>query len=221
MTTQNILAFDLANFSSSFALMKEGRVVDSFYALEFRGQDVNLLSRLKVMLTKHSLVFQDLDLVVTTAGPGSFTGIRVGLATAQGLSFAASVPAIALNSFQWVRDTYAFDTSLEKKTLVVLESMRKELYVQQFDESGEMQGKPFMATPQEILNLQISDDIIYLGNGASELSVAPLFMPDAKGLLQCAAAIDSKDYSTFPCEPFYMRNADISKAKPLFEKKSS
>ena len=97
----NILAFELANFSCSIALSVKGEVVAFHQSDEYKGQDATLIPQINHMLIHNGLSFQQLDRIVTTTGPGSFTGIRVALATAQGLELAASVPAFALNSLEW------------------------------------------------------------------------------------------------------------------------
>ncbi len=77
-----ILAFECANFTLSLALMTNRHTVffDDFQ--ELRGQDQVLLPKIEGLLDKADLSFQDLDLIVTTTGPGSFTGIRLALAEA-------------------------------------------------------------------------------------------------------------------------------------------
>ncbi len=211
----NILAFDLANFSSSLALMMQGEIVFSEYKDEFRGQDVTLLPRLKALLKDHNLKFQDLDRIVTTTGPGSFTGIRVALATAQGLSFAADVPALGVNSFDWVLKTYS--TPLPQKTLVLLESLRLELYGQLFDKDGLKRGPAFSLSPQDIAANPLFEAALCLGNGVKHMApydfqINP-FMPQAVHLAEFAAKISDDDLQQYPCVPIYVRDADTSKPK--------
>ena len=207
------LAFDLANFQSSLALVRKHvripmrkhvhkyehepvlkpEVLFSEHSHEFRGQDVTLLPRIEELLAKQGLSFFDLDLLVSTTGPGSFTGIRVALATLQGLSLASHVPCVGICSFDWVHQ--ASLNSLQRNTektkkaaftpplisYVILESKREELYVQRYEysyedsmcEKGVKSGQAVMLTPQEILeDLKkkcphvLDKDVLLMGNGA-------------------------------------------------------
>ena len=211
----NILAIDLANFSSSVALLKQGQLVYSDHSDVFRGQDVTLLPKLKALLKEHGLRFQDLDRFVSTTGPGSFTGIRVALATLQGLSFAARVPALGVTSFQWVARTYP--KSLHRKTLVLLESMRLELYGQLFDETGQEVGTPFSLPPKVIAQNPHYQGALCIGNGAKYMTEYGFdvdeFMPQASHLGTLALKIPESDFMNYPCVPVYTREADTSKPK--------
>tara|TARA_R110002111_G_scaffold219771_1_gene281934 strand:+ start:116 stop:814 length:699 start_codon:yes stop_codon:yes gene_type:complete len=215
----NILAFDLANFSSSFALMKQGKVVFSEHSKEFRGQDVTLLPKLQKVLADHGLAFQELDRVVTTRGPGSFTGIRVALATAQGIAFSIGKSALGLDSFSWVLKTYPKEIPSGQPVLVLLESLRLELYGQLFTAAGEGVGAPFSASPEDIAQNPTYKKALCLGNGAFHLieygfQVDP-FMPQATQLAEFASTLFEKELEHYPCLPLYVRDADTSKAKAL------
>lgn len=213
----NILAFDLANFSSSFALIKQGKVIFSEYSKEFRGQDITLLPKLQKVLADHDLTFQDLDRVVTTRGPGSFTGIRVALATAQGIAFSLGKTALGIDSFSWVLKTYPKRTLSTQPILVLLESLRLELYGQFFTAEGETVGAPFSLSPDDIANNASYKEALCIGNGASHIKgygfqVDP-FMPQATHLAEIASIIPEKELGDYPCLPLYVRDADTSKAK--------
>lgn len=223
----NILAFDLANFSSSLALMKQGKIVFSEYNEEFRGQDVTLLPKLQKILADHDLTFQELDRLATTRGPGSFTGIRVALATAQGLSlglslsasYAADVPALGIDSFSWALNTFPKKINPEQPLLVLLESLRLELYGQLFTGTGEKIEGPFSLSPADIAKTAQYKKALCLGNGAHHLAPygfeVECFMPQATHLAELASKIPPQDFENYPCLPLYIRDADTTKAKKL------
>ena len=211
----NILAIDLANFSSSVALIKRGELVYRDHHDVFRGQDVTLLPKLMALLEEHKLRFQDLDRLVSTTGPGSFTGIRVALATLQGLSFAADVPALGVNSFDWVMRTYP--NPLTQNTLVLLESKRLELYGQLFDEHGHMEGSSFSVSPEDISKDLLYQSALCIGNGAHYMREYGFevvdFMPQASHLAELALEIPQEGLKKYPCLPVYSRDADTGKPK--------
>jgi tRNA threonylcarbamoyladenosine biosynthesis protein TsaB len=209
----NILALDLANFASSLALMKDGKVVYAAHQAEFRGQDIELIPKLKSLLEKHGLRFQDLDCLVTTTGPGSFTGIRVALATVQGLSLAADIPALGLPTFEVVRKTYSLQTSQE--ILVLLESLRLEVYGQLYDVTGKAKGPAFSLAPAQIAQRPDLKQALCIGNGALHMAAFGLdvdpFMPQASDLAALTATIQTETFLDYPCTPVYIRDADTTK----------
>tara|TARA_R110002095_G_scaffold36908_1_gene34419 strand:- start:72 stop:728 length:657 start_codon:yes stop_codon:yes gene_type:complete len=215
----NILAFDLANFSSSIALIKGGEIVFSEHNEAFRGQDITLLPKLQKLLTEHNLTFQDLDRLVTTRGPGSFTGIRVALATAQGLSFAADRPALGIDSFSWVMKTYLKEVNPAQSVLVLLASLRLELYGQLFTKEGEAVGTAFSLSPEDIAKTPAFKGALCLGNGAHHMKAHDFkidsFMPQGIQLAKLALDIPEIDFEQYPCLPLYVREADTTKAKTL------
>lgn len=215
-----VLALDLANFQSSLALFNGESCLYHHKTDVFRGQDVTLLSTIETVLRDHQKSPHDLDLIVSTSGPGSFTGIRVALATCQGLSLATGVPGMAVDSFLWVDRAWRQHT--EHKTgssLVILESMRAELYVQGFSEAGDKLFKPMMLPVEGIKELcaTLSGKPNLLGNGALHVDPESIpYMPDARDLALIVQTIAPDAYASYPLEPIYIRPADTTTAKPLF-----
>lgn len=210
----NILAFELANFSFSYALMKAGDLVVYKQREDYRAQDALLVSVLEKAMAEHHLAFQDLDRIVTTTGPGSFTGIRIALATAQGLGLAAQVPTVGIGSLPWVAVAYGRQKHVLGNLLVILKSLRHELYGQLFDPAGKALEAPFSLEPADIIQRYKREDCVCIGNGASCLqeygfSVDP-FMPTTKDLVLWAQGVPKDILSLYPCLPTYVRDADTT-----------
>ena len=89
-----------------------------------------------------------LDLVAVTTGPGSFTGIRLGLAAARGIALAADRPLIGITSFAAVAAAVQPSMPPGHALLVALESRRAEFYFQLFDCQGRALGSPAAALPE-------------------------------------------------------------------------
>ena len=90
------LAVNTANTLLSVALSRDGAVLWHFESTETRDQGNLLLQQAKQGLAGAGLGFSDLRLLAVTTGPGSFTGIRIGLAAMRGLSLAAKVPVLGV-----------------------------------------------------------------------------------------------------------------------------
>ena len=105
MTT--ILALDASSCSCSAGLLRGGRV-DFECSESPRAAARELLPMVDALLKKAELSVADLDLIAVSAGPGSFTGVRIGLGVAQGLGESAGVEVLAVSSMAHV----AYDASL-------------------------------------------------------------------------------------------------------------
>lgn len=99
-TPHHVLAVDTSSHIQAVALLRGDEVI---YHLQHRikfNHGSSLLTLLDTVLPEHDLTIGDLDLMVIGAGPGSFTGLRVGMATLKGLARAASIPLVSASSLQ-------------------------------------------------------------------------------------------------------------------------
>ena len=101
------------------------------------GQAEALFPMVDDVVREAGLTPSALDVVAVTTGPGSFTGIRVGIAAARGIALAVDLPLIGVTSFEAVTKTLSSDARTGRCLLVALESRRADLYVQFFDRAGQ------------------------------------------------------------------------------------
>ena len=95
-----ILNIDTALETAIISISKMGEVLEVVIGTEQKEHASLLHPAIKNMLTNHSLSIKDLDAVAVIAGPGSYTGLRVGIATAKGLAYALNIPLIAINTLE-------------------------------------------------------------------------------------------------------------------------
>lgn len=96
----------------------------------------SLLPAIQRVLAQAGFEASDLSLLVATRGPGSFTGLRIGLATAQGFALAAGIPAAGVSSLDAaaLADAAAGDSPVRR--LVVVDALRGELFAALYDGAG-------------------------------------------------------------------------------------
>ncbi|MBM41924.1 MAG: tRNA (adenosine(37)-N6)-threonylcarbamoyltransferase complex dimerization subunit type 1 TsaB [Acidobacteria bacterium] len=92
-----ILALDTTTTEGSLALARDGRLIEARSGLGERTHGERLPSEITTLLGLHDAALRDIDRFVVAAGPGSFTGLRVGIATVQGLALALGRKAIAIS----------------------------------------------------------------------------------------------------------------------------
>jgi tRNA threonylcarbamoyladenosine biosynthesis protein TsaB len=161
-----VLAFDCSGASCSAAVLIDDRAAAQRFASMERGHAETLLPMIETVLREAALTPAMLDLLAVTVGPGSFTGLRIGLAAARGLALARGLPAIGVPSFDVVLAEEADDRPL----FIVLESKRAELFVQRRDRADSR--LPALVPPAEWLAILPPGPCALAGDGAPRLAVA-------------------------------------------------
>ena len=95
-----ILALETSAKAVSAAVTEEGAVVCSAYQNTGLTHSRTLMPMVKAMLENADLTLADMGAISVAAGPGSFTGIRIGVAAAKGLAFAADKPAVGVSTLE-------------------------------------------------------------------------------------------------------------------------
>ena len=142
------LSIDTTAAACSIALHQDEKCIDCFEQSMDFGQAEVLMPEIDNILKKHNLTIKDLSLLVVCVGPGSFTGIRIGLATVKGLLFGKEIPVKPITSF----DTIAYNTK-ENKILCVIDALHDNFYTQKYVD-GKRKGEPEFLPLNKVLELQ-------------------------------------------------------------------
>ncbi len=100
--TSRIVAIDTTSESGSLALIENGSLLEEVSVLSTEGFGHILFPQLELLLSRHGWSPADVDCYAAAAGPGSFTGVRVGLAAIKGLGEALGRPVVAVSNLQAV-----------------------------------------------------------------------------------------------------------------------
>ena len=128
-----VLAFDTANEIIAIgvgALHAETRTVEVTASVEAearRASNTQLLPRIDAALAEHGVSRADIACVVVGRGPGSFTGVRIAMATAKGIASALGVPLVGVSTLDAVA-WGVWQAGVRGRTAVVADAMRKEVY---------------------------------------------------------------------------------------------
>ncbi len=214
-----ILALDSSQSSGSIALAEAGRLVYSAYFDIKITHSETLMPQLDAALKFCGATPQDLSGIILCNGPGSFTGLRIGLATAKGIAYGLGIPVTTFNSLQL---TALNCLHAERKILAVIDAKMQEVYAALYDpDLGEI-CPPQVLMPGQITHWPVADCII---TGSATNAVAALLQADgiphrvvcpyhrtvrAEGLLQLADLLEGKYFkgdSLADLEPEYLRES--------------
>lgn len=203
-----ILAFDTTNSLASVAIKIDEKIVFSRVLSEDSKQAEKLFQLINEGLQETNLSFDQLDLVVVTSGPGSFTGVRIGLAAALGMRMFSKAKFFALSNFQ----VLAFHARhLKKEIMVMLDARRNQIYVQSFNPQLESNSDPQLIS---IDKLRLLDEVVLVGDGARFIDSAHeklmLVNPDAVMLANCAEYYFKNNQFDAELSPLYIREPDIT-----------
>ncbi len=162
----NVLAFDCSGKGAAVAVVVSGRNAASKSDAEPVGQAERLIPMIDCTCTEAGMRFPDLDLLAVTVGPGSFTGIRIGLAAARGLALATGLPCIGVTSFAAVAAAVPHEL---RPLAVALDSRRDELFVQCFRTDGDTDA-PMMLRPEDAAKALPRGTLWLAGNAAGLLA---------------------------------------------------
>ena len=96
----NVLALDTSGPICGVAVLRDKQIVSEHMVLNQRTHSVNLLPMIDESLGEAGLTLNDMHRIACVTGPGSFTGVRIGVSTAKGLSHGSGIPCVALDALE-------------------------------------------------------------------------------------------------------------------------
>ena len=206
-----ILALDTAGVDCSVAILdgRTGGVLASRTERLGKGHAERLMPMLNEVLAEAGIALTAVGRIAVTVGPGSFTGIRTGVAAARGLSLALKVPSVGISTLSML----AAEWQAEHPGLPVIaaiDARRGEIYAQAFAADGEALGEPAALDVEGARALAARHGAAVTGSAAPLLDGLPAGEPDhfpPALAARLALAIENADKP----KPLYLRAPD---AKP-------
>lgn len=224
-----LLALDTATEGCSAAVVAGEAVLARRFERLQRGHAERLMPMVEAVMTEAGLDYRALGAIATTVGPGSFTGVRVGLAAARGLALAAALPLIGVTTLEALAAAVPGPERAEGGILAALDALRGQVYAQWFDAANVAASAPMATTAVALAAALDPRATLLVGSGADAIlqalgpggrgvrrSRAPAW-PDAAtvGLLvasRAAAAGGFDRLATGPAQPLYLLGAG---ARPI------
>ncbi len=222
----NILAFDTCFSACSVAvgidIGTDHSRVEAFFEAREAGHAEKLLPMIEAALGNAGLALAGLDRIAVTAGPGTFTGTRIGIAAARAFALATGLSIVAATSLAVMAQEASEETEDRGggDLLVAVDARRDAVYAQLFGHDGlDPRSPPLLLAPREAAALG-GGPLIIVGSGAEAVAAEAratgrnaaarltTLLPDACTLLYMA---DGLPVLAAPPLPLYLREAD---AKP-------
>lgn len=219
-----ILGIETSTPVSSVALGSEQGIIASMSLARGRGHAEFLTPAIKHITEQAGVSLSQLAGITVGLGPGLFTGMRVGIATAKSLAQALNLPVVGISSL----DLLAFDVRYTPRLIVaVIDARRGEIFTAFYRSApgGIQRVSDYHVEKPERLVSEVSyhgGDVLYVGNGAlvyrdvltdgrAEIAAISRAFPSASALVELALPrfMREETDTLFNLEPMYLRKADV------------
>lgn len=227
----NVLALDSSCIVTTVAVLNEEKLLAEYIENNKQSHSEKMMVIIKQMLEDLELTVQDLDVIAVAKGPGSFTGIRIGMACAQGLAHALNKPMIGVNTL----DGLAYNLMGNNDLICpVINAQRQELYTSLYCSNDAALERMWDyklikvdALVRELLNL--NHKILILGDGVPIVKKALAEVPAENIVIASSvfamprassiAAVALEEYAKgnaqdcFSIKPFYIRKSNAEEKR--------
>lgn len=213
VTDMIVLAIDTSGSGCSAAIYDSGSdaILGRSGADIGRGHAERLMDFVDAALAAADRRIGDIDRIAVTIGPGSFTGIRVGVATARGLALALGKPAVGVSSLHVIAEE-ARIAARGKAVLVAIDAKRDEVYLQSYDAAGQAVTEPEALPVKDARERFAGFDGWVAGSGAELLGLGmPVKSAGPVDIAVVARLGAITDPASAKPKPLYLRGPD---AKP-------
>jgi len=226
-----ILGIETAASICSVALVNDAKLLAMRESVGVREHSASLTGFIADVFNEAGLSYQDLDAIAVSMGPGSYTGLRIGVSTAKGLSYALDKPIIAIDTLKAMAWQALQKCNLENRTILnslfcpMLDARRMEVYTALYDHLlNEIQSVNALVVTDDVFGEFADKEVIYFGDGASKCTSVfavkgnftffdTIFLSaEAVCMLAISEFENGKFADTAYCEPFYLK--DFVAGKP-------
>jgi tRNA threonylcarbamoyl adenosine modification protein YeaZ len=207
----NVLAIDTAaNLCAACVYDAEGQALRGRCVLDIgKGHAEHLMETIARTLEDASLTYRDIGRIAVSVGPGSFTGVRVGVSAARGLALALKIPAVGVSTLEALA-MEAHASFPDRIVAAVIDGRRGDLYLAGYDRHGKLLMGPAAVSLETAGEFAMAQDAVLAGNGADMLAGSA---PERR--FDVASRAATGDVATY-ARMAGLRVAPFDKPKPLY-----
>lgn len=188
-----------------------------------RGQAEAIVGMAEAALARAGAGFRDIERIAVVVGPGSFTGVRIGVAAARGIGLVTGCPVVGLSSLEALAASCPSDDAAARVRVAMVDARHEAVFARIFDEALQPLSDARHVRLAELAG-DVPDDAVLIGSGAplaAEIFAAagrragpvmPLAAPEPDALVALALAAD---VDTSPPRPAYLKAPDAKPARSL------
>jgi len=190
-----ILAIETSLGECSVAIYQDHKLLTYLEELQLNQQSQRLIPMIELALVKAKIAYKDLDYIAVGIGPGSFTGIRIGISAALGIRFAKQIKTLGISSLE----ALAF-VEPEKDICAIIDAGREQVYSQRYSKTAPLEIPKIIGIPQLS---EVPENFIKIGNKLADINCNS----NAK-LVGLAALSRIEQNKLTSLKPLYIREAD-------------
>lgn len=225
-----ILGLETSTAVCSVGLFREGKPDLEQSLQESHIHSEKLLTLVQRVVREGELTFDQMDAIAVSIGPGSFTGLRIGLSTAKGLSYATGKPLVAVSTFEAIAEAARRQYPSTPLITVLIDAKKNEWYVGQF---RVVNGRIEALTPVEVmpfekataavkaggLPLVVTDKVVEVRQFVGDSITVEGVYPYCRGSVVASLAsgkINRREFSDAPTlEPMYLKDFVVRRVAPI------
>lgn len=235
-----ILAVDTSTNVASVAILEDDIIIGKYDCNKGKTHSQQLMPMIQSLLEKVNLSAQDIDAFAASIGPGSFTGLRIGVTTIKAMAFAAGKPVISV----YTLDALAYNMSMSKGLICpIIDARNNQVFTAVYrfidgklERLTEYLGIHINELVEVIRKMEgMNKEVVFLGDAChmhkdyfiaelgNGVSIAPinLALADASSvaLLARDLFLDGKSENCFDMVPFYLRKSQAEREREMNEKR--
>lgn len=227
-----ILHIESSTPNCSVTLSKNGKAWIVRQAQDAKGHSEKITLFIQEVMQTAQLQLADIDAVAVSKGPGSYTGLRIGVSTAKGLCYALDKPLIAVDTLQALAWAAQQENPQPQTAYIgILDARRMDAYVGVYGSDLVAIKKPYFCTLsidsfQSFLEAGFQK-IVLAGDATtkfgtlgkvSDVEISSILLPSSRYMCELAQTkFDKKEFESVAYfEPFYLKKPHITKPKPRF-----
>lgn len=215
-----ILQIDTATEHASICLSKNGKALHSMESADQKNHGSFLQPAIQDLMLRAGINLSQLDAIAVTEGPGSYTGLRVGLASAKGLCYALQKPLITINTLKLMASAAISQTKIAGNFgfVPMIDARRMEVFTAIYNsELQELEAPNALILDENAYSsLLETKQLIFIGSGAPKFqniclhphALFPKIQHQAADMSALAArAFNNSEFANLAyCEPFYLKS---------------